>query len=86
MATNGSSYVWVWDPLSETADFVHPGELPNDRQVAKTRLINGVSGPFLAKITPVILAGYNQGQGLRVTKVESWVARSLFFFLRISSP
>lgn len=64
MVTNGSSDVWVWDPLSETADFVHPGELPNDRQVAKTRLINGISGPFLAKITPVILAGYNQGQGI----------------------
>ena len=56
--TNGSSDVWVWDPVK--GDFRHPGEIPRDRKEATTRFIEEPWGPFHAKITRVSLLAYDK--------------------------
>mmetsp|Transcript_43839 Transcript_43839/g.113188 ORF Transcript_43839/g.113188 Transcript_43839/m.113188 type:complete len:641 (-) Transcript_43839:64-1986(-) len=54
----GSSSVWVWCPADpkKSTDFQHPADVPaGNGALAKTRFVEGIRGPKLARISPATL-------------------------------
>lgn len=56
-AQSGSSSVWVWCPASgdPLSPFQHPSDIPTDENTAKTRWVDNVRGPRLARISAATL-------------------------------